>query len=189
MGGDAAVASTPGAGSNFSFTFRASAGAIPNIASAWAKEKRSGSAAFHGLRLLLVDDNAINRSVARLLLAPTGISVTEATNGQEALDRLADQIFDLVLLDVHMPVMDGTEAIRHIRAAEASWRNIPVIALTADAMSGDRERLLALGMSGYASKPIEQAALVSEIHRVMGISAEHASETGAADCQNVAISA
>jgi CheY-like chemotaxis protein len=123
------------------------------------------------LRLLLVDDNAINRSVARLLLAPTGIIVTEATNGKEALSRLAEQIFDLVLLDVHMPVMDGTEAIKLIRAADVAWRDIPVIALTADAMSGDRERLLSIGMTGYASKPIEQAALVHEIHRVMGMPA------------------
>ena len=189
MGGDAAVASTPGAGSIFSFTFRASAGAIPNIASAWAKEKRSGSAAFHGLRLLLVDDNAINRNVARLLLAPTGIIVTEATNGKEALDRLAEQLFDLVLLDVHMPVMDGMEAIQLIRAADAAWRDIPVIALTADAMSGDRERLLSIGMTGYASKPIEQAALVNEIHRVMSRSSVRISKLGAPDGQSLRISA
>ena len=75
-----------------------------------------------GLKILLVDDNAINRSVARLLLAPSGVVVTEAANGKEALDRLAEQPFDLVLLDVHMPVMDGPETIRHIRAAEAPWR-------------------------------------------------------------------
>jgi signal transduction histidine kinase/CheY-like chemotaxis protein len=189
MGGDATVASVPGMGSTFRFTFRALAGSAGKTASAWIQDKRPGSATFHGLRLLLVDDNAINRSVARLLLAPTGVIVTEAANGKEALDRLADQIFDLVLLDVHMPVMDGTEAIRHIRAADASWRDIPVIALTADAMSGDRERLLSIGMTGYASKPIEQAALVNEIHRVMGMSAERALEISAADSPNVAISA
>ena len=174
MGGDMTVASALGKGSTFRFTFQASARSAATTASAWMQEKRSGSATFHGLRLLLVDDNAINRSVARLLLAPTGVIITEATNGQEALDRLAEQNFDLVLLDVHMPVMDGTEAIKHIRAA---WRDLPVIALTADAMSGDRERLLSIGMTGYASKPIEQAALVQEIHRVMGVPAARASES------------
>jgi len=189
MGGDATFTSVPGMGSTFRFTFRALAGSARNTASAWAQDERPSSATFHGLRLLLVDDNAINRSVARLLLAPTGVIVTEAVNGKEALDRLAEQIFDLVLLDVHMPVMDGTEAIRHIRAADTSWRDIPVIALTADAMSGDRERLLLLGMTGYVSKPIEQAALVAEIHRVMGISGERASEIGAPGSQRVAISA
>jgi signal transduction histidine kinase/CheY-like chemotaxis protein len=189
MGGDATVTSTPGRGSTFYFTFRALAGTARTTASARTQEKRPCSATFHGLRLLLVDDNAINRSVARLLLAPTGIVISEAANGKEALDRLADQIFDLVLLDVHMPVMDGTEAIKHIRASDASWRNIPVIALTADAMSGDRERLLSIGMTGYASKPIEQAALVNEIHRVMGMSAEHVSEISAPGGQSVAISA
>jgi signal transduction histidine kinase/AmiR/NasT family two-component response regulator/HAMP domain-containing protein len=189
MGGDATVASVQGEGSTFRFTFQASAGSARSTGPAWIQEKRPGSATFHGLRLLLVDDNTINRSVARLLLAPTGVIVTEATNGKEALDRLAEQLFDLVLLDVHMPVMDGTEAIRHIRAADAPWRNIPVIALTADAMSGDRERLLSIGMTGYASKPIEQAALVNEIHRVMSLSTTRALEDSPSDRQNFAISA
>jgi signal transduction histidine kinase/AmiR/NasT family two-component response regulator len=189
MGGDANVASTPGAGSTFRFTFRAFAGSTPNTAPTRTQEKRPSSATFHGLRLLIVDDNTINRSVARLLLAPTGVIVTEATNGKEALDRLADQIFDLVLLDVHMPVMDGPETIKYIRAADAPWRNIPVIALTADAMSGDRERLLSIGMTGYASKPIEQAALVQEIHRVMRVSTARASEIRPLDSQSLAISA
>ena len=167
MGGDATVQSALGRGSTFRFTFRALAGSAQTTASTWTQEKRSDSTTFRGLRLLLVDDNAINRSVARLLLAPTGLIVTEATNGKEALYRLSEQIFDVVLLDVHMPIMDGTEAIKHIRAADAPWRDIPVIALTADAMSGERERLLSIGMSGYVSKPIEQAALVHEIHQVM----------------------
>jgi CheY-like chemotaxis protein len=116
---------------------------------------------------LLVDDNAINRSVARLLLAPCGVVINEAANGREALDYLAGQQFDLVLLDVHMPVMDGPETIRHIRATDASWRNIPVIALTADTMTGDKERLISIGMTGYVPKPIEQRALIHEIHRVL----------------------
>ena len=167
MGGDATVTSTLGKGSTFRFTFHALVGSAQTTASAWIQEDGSDNTTFRGLRLLLVDDNAINRSVARLLLAPTGVVVTEATNGKEALDRLTNQTFDVVLLDVHMPIMDGTEAIKHIRAADAPWRDVPVIALTADAMSGEREHLLSIGMSGYVSKPIEQAALVHEIHQVM----------------------
>lgn len=185
MGGDATVASTLGKGSTFRFTFRALAGSA-RTASAWIGAKRSGSATFHGLRLLLVDDNTINRSVARLLLAPTGLIVTEATNGKEALDCLGNQPFDVVLLDVHMPIMDGTEAIKHIRAADAPWRDVPVIALTADAMSGDRERLLSIGMTGYVSKPIEQAALVQEIDRVIGIVAARTSEINEVRSQRLA---
>ena len=82
---------------------------------------------------------------------------------------MARQPFDLVLLDVHMPVMDGTKAIRHIRESTEGWRDLPVIALTADAMAGDRERLMAIGMSGYVSKPIDQGELLAEIGRVLGI--------------------
>ena len=171
MGGDVAMTSQPGRGSTFTLTFRASAALSLHMVPAPALENRTPTAALLGLKILLVDDNAINRSVARLLLAPSGVVVTEAANGRDALDRIAEQPFDLVLLDVHMPVMDGVETIRRIRAAEASWRSIPVIALTADAMTGDRDRLLALGMTGYASKPIEQRALIHEIHRALSTSA------------------
>ena len=171
MGGDVTVASQLGAGSTFTLNFRASVGSSHKTAPApvLGQESRGRSTTLQGLRILLVDDNAINRSVARLLLVPSGVVVTEAANGQEALDRLAERHFDLVLLDVHMPVMDGTETIKRIRAADTCWRAIPVIALTADAMSGDKERLLSLGMTGYASKPIEQRALIHEIHRVLSV--------------------
>lgn len=89
----------------------------------------------------------------------------EATNGQEALDCLASQPFDLVLLDVHMPIMDGRECIRKIRASTEPWANVPVIALTADAMSGDRETLLNLGMTDYVSKPVDRQKLLATVTR------------------------
>src|SRR5690606_15626477 len=95
-----------------------------------------------GARVLLVDDNAVNRQVVRLFMMQMQPQIVEATNGVEALARLAEQPFDIVLLDVHMPVMDGKETIRRIRASDQPWKDIPVIALTADAMSGDRERFL-----------------------------------------------
>jgi signal transduction histidine kinase/AmiR/NasT family two-component response regulator len=171
MGGDVTLTSQPGTGSTVTLTFRASPASSSKSAPAPPQSltSRARRATLLGLKILLVDDNTINRSVARLLLAPSGVVVTEAANGKQALDRLAEHQFDIVLLDVHMPVMDGTETIGHIRAAEASWRSIPVVALTADAMTGDKERLIALGMTGYVSKPIEQRALIHEIHRVLSI--------------------
>ncbi len=180
MGGDVALSSWLGEGSTFTLSFCAFAATSPCASvPAAAREIRTPAASLHGLKILLVDDNATNRSVARLLLAPSGVAVTEATNGMEALQRLAENDFDLVLLDVHMPVMDGTQTIRCIRTADTPWRHIPVIALTADAMNGDRERLLSIGMSGYASKPIEQRALLHEIHRVLGDAAGDLRDDGA----------
>ena len=131
-----------------------------------------------GLRVLIVDDNAINRRVARLLVEPQGVVATEAENGQEALDMLGAEGFDLVLLDMHMPVMDGRETIKSIRASSLDWHQIPVIALTADAMSGDREKCLALGMDGYVPKPVDQRELFSEILSVMAAAAQEGRVAG-----------
>lgn len=107
-----------------------------------------------------------------MLLKPAKVTIIEAEHGGQALELLAAQPFDLVLLDVHMPVMDGVTTIQHIRASQQSWNAVPVIALTADAMSGDRERLLGLGMTGYATKPVDQRALIAEIMRVSSIEIE-----------------
>jgi signal transduction histidine kinase/ActR/RegA family two-component response regulator len=169
MGGDIVAESAPGKGSCFTLTFMADV-ASPEAANPAVQNTTVAGRVvrLRGARVLLTDDNAINRQIVRLFLQPQGAVLTEAANGQEALDLLAAQPFDLVLLDVHMPVMDGTKAIAHIRASSETWNDVPVIALTADAMSGDRERLMALGMSGYVSKPIEQGELLTEIGRVLG---------------------
>ena len=169
MGGDIIARSTLGRGSVFTLTFLADAAQGEAVEIKPEREASPGHVArLRGARVLLTDDNAINRQVVRLFLQPQGAILTEATNGQEALDRLSSEPFDLVLLDVHMPVMDGVEAIRCIRASSEPWREIPVIALTADAMTGDRERLIAMGMSGYVSKPIDQGELLSVISRILG---------------------
>jgi CheY-like chemotaxis protein len=102
-----------------------------------------------------------------MLLKPMKADIVDAENGREALDELAKGGYELVLLDVHMPVMDGIETIRRIRASASGWSGIPVIALTADVMGYTRERLMELGMSGYAVKPVDQRALLSEITRVV----------------------
>ena len=120
-----------------------------------------------GARILLTDDNALNRKIIRLMLTPLGCEITEAANGQEALDHLYAQDFDLVLLDAHMPVMDGVEAIRRIRMTHEHWCTLPVIALTADAMAGDREKYLAMGMSEYLSKPVDKQALIATMSELL----------------------
>ena len=168
MGGDVTVKSMRGKGSVFSFSFRAG----PAQSQTPSRETQPslvvrGEPLLDGLRVLLVDDNAVNRKVARMLLKPTNMTFIEAENGQQALGLLAEQHFDLMLLDVHMPVMDGVATIKCIRSSPEPWHDLPVIALTADAMSGDRERLLGLGMTGYATKPVDQRALLAEIMRVL----------------------
>ena len=108
------------------------------------------------LRILLVEDNRVNQKIAIRLLEKRGHRATLAANGKEALEALAQASFDLVLMDVHMPDMDGIEATIAIREKEKSTGlHQPVVAMTALAMKGDRERCLAAGMDGYLSKPID----------------------------------
>jgi CheY-like chemotaxis protein len=115
-------------------------------------------------RVLLVEDNEINREVARELLTMAGLTVVEAHNGYQALDRLAAEQFDVVLMDVQMPELDGVETVKAIRAQER-LRSLPVIAMTAHAMLGDRERFLDCGMSDYVAKPIEEDQLLGVLAR------------------------
>jgi signal transduction histidine kinase/ActR/RegA family two-component response regulator len=154
MGGDLVVSSVEGMGS----TFRASVmlgAAEPN---AVAIEPESID--LPSLRVLAVDDNAANRAVAEALLSAIGLSVTLANDGAQALEVLKRQAVDLVLMDVNMPVMGGVEALRAIRRGEAGDPDIPIIAVTADAMLGDRERYLAEGFDDHLAKPIEPTALI-----------------------------
>jgi hypothetical protein len=166
MGGDVIVDSTPHKGSVFTLRFNAEVSQGHGAKPAAAEAAAETTSITRGISVLIVDDHPLNRTVARLFLEPHGLKVTEAENGRQALEVLKKQRFDLVLLDVHMPVMDGPETIRRIRDADEEWATVPVIALTADAMSGDREKLLALGMTGYVSKPIDQRELIAEMCRV-----------------------
>jgi PAS domain S-box-containing protein len=113
------------------------------------------------LRILLAEDNAINRELTTRILSKRGHSVTTAENGRLALDVLETQAFDLVLMDVQMPEMDGFDATAAIRKREASsGTHIPIIAMTAHAMKGDRERCLQAGMDAYISKPVQSEELL-----------------------------
>jgi two-component system, sensor histidine kinase and response regulator len=118
------------------------------------------------LQILLVEDNPINQKVAARLLEKAGHAVTVAENGRVALDIVGARAFDLVLMDVSMPEMDGLEATAAIRQREreaGADRRLPIVALTAHAMVGDRERCLGAGMDGYVTKPVIQAALFQAI--------------------------
>jgi len=112
-----------------------------------------------GARVLLAEDNEINQQVAMEILSGAGLNVTVAGNGKEALDLVRANAFDAVLMDVQMPVMDGYAATREIRNSTAGVRNIPIIAMTAHAMSGDREKSIAAGMNDHVTKPIDPEQL------------------------------
>jgi len=178
-GGDVTIESLPGVGSVATLSFLASL-AEQGAAIGQTVEKRpkrqSAARMLIGKKVLVVDDNKLNRDLARILLSKLECEVIEATNGQEALTALDRGGVDLMLLDIHMPVMDGREVIRTIRKSTKPYANLPVIALTADAMSGEREALLALGMTGYVSKPIDNVQLATEIRRAISVSSAAGAE-------------
>jgi signal transduction histidine kinase/DNA-binding response OmpR family regulator len=121
------------------------------------------------LRILLVEDNSINQRVASILLEKRGHTVTVACNGRQAIDLFDEQAFDVILMDVQMPEMDGFEATAAIRTKEkATGQRIPILAMTAHAMKGDKERCLDAGMDGYVTKPIKPAALLAEVVAATG---------------------
>jgi PAS domain S-box-containing protein len=119
------------------------------------------------LRILLAEDNAVNRKVATALLERAGHTLLAVENGQAAVDAATREPFDVVLMDVQMPEMDGLTATQRIRVAEQGARHVPIIALTAQAMRGDRERCLSAGMDGYVTKPFDQELLFAEIERLL----------------------
>ncbi len=141
------------------------------------------------LNILLVEDNPVNQTVAVKMLEKVGHVMTVASNGQEALDCFDRGRFDLILMDVQMPVMGGLEATQAIRAREArrswaaggQWQPTPIVAMTAHAMQGDRDRCLMSGMDDYIAKPIKPAELHGVIDRVMGDARAQDGGTGAPD--------
>jgi two-component system sensor histidine kinase/response regulator len=121
-----------------------------------------------GLRLLLAEDNEVNQKFAVRALTKAGHSIKVANNGQEAVDACTAESFDVVLMDIQMPIMDGYLATAEIRRQEAtSSRHTPIIAMTAHAMKGDKEKCFDAGMDGYVSKPIKSKLMLTEISRVL----------------------
>ncbi|MFW6324939.1 MAG: response regulator, partial [Desulfovibrionales bacterium] len=118
--------------------------------------------------ILLAEDNPVNRIFISKLLKTNGHTVHAVTNGRDVLRHLKKNECDLVLMDIQMPEMDGIETTRAIRMKGREEGKLPIIALTAYAMSGDRERFLKAGMDGYVSKPVDTCSLAREIAQVLG---------------------
>ena len=183
MGGEISVTSQAGHGTTFTFTLRMHKPpahrtpqsseqtiAAQDAATFQLQSKRTGGKLF----VLIVDDNEINRKLVKILVEQLGATSDLAENGAQALDAYHRGTYDLILMDVHMPIMDGMEATAHIRELEkSSKRHTPIIALTANALRGDRERYLAAGMDEYLSKPINEMALMSVLAK-LGLTAASA---------------
>ncbi|HEV2673484.1 MAG TPA: response regulator [Aliidongia sp.] len=166
MGGRIGAEPRPGGGSRFWFTLPLGM-PIETAATTDAAPAAPAVATPRGGRILVVEDNLINRMVVDEILSQAGFAVEIASSGQAAIDRIAERLPDLVLMDVQMPGMDGLEATRRIRALSEAARAVPIVALTANAMEGDRQRCLAAGMVDHVAKPFDPRGLIRIVDRWM----------------------
>lgn len=161
MGGDVGVVSTPGLGSTFWFTFKAEE--IEGVAVDSPKTEQVFDRQFSNIpKILLVDDNQVNRKVARSILEKSGCEVIEATDGFEAIEKATNDTFDLIFMDIQMPKMDGMKATQEIKALGLS-KIPPIIAMTAYSMEEDRQKFLNAGLDDYLSKPIKATILINMV--------------------------
>ena len=179
MDGDIWVESESGSGSTFYFTIRLKTATQNAVRQVLGKGLESAALSFETpvtpLHILLAEDFEVNRKLLEPFLAQHGHDVTSVENGEQALEMLSRQPFDMVLMDIKMPVMDGIEATRRIRQhTDVDIAGIPVIALTAHAIKGDRERFLAASMDEYITKPIHGDELLMMMERL----AKNRKETG-----------
>jgi CheY-like chemotaxis protein len=170
MRGSIEVESTEGVGSTFRFSiifgFKPESLGAPETVQKAGPETAAPlmPSELANLRILVAEDNTVNQRIAVRILEKLGWKVTSVSNGQEVLDILNKQTFDVVLMDDNMPVLNGMEALQVIRREEKqTGLHVPIIAMTANAMAGDRERYLSSGMDGYVSKPIDRHLLYEEI--------------------------
>ncbi len=162
MGGEIDVRSTLGVGSCFTLELPLTLCEAPP-ATATANRAAPDTKAQAPRRILVAEDNPVNRKFVGILLDRMGYQTTFCEDGQQALDRVRTGAFDLVLMDLHMPVMDGLAATRAIRALGGAFRHLPIIALTADAMAGAQEEALAAGVNFFVTKPVQMVRLQEAI--------------------------
>jgi signal transduction histidine kinase/CHASE3 domain sensor protein/ActR/RegA family two-component response regulator len=166
MHGMIGAESRPGHGSRFWFSIPLAEGVAAAAPDAPAPAPAAPTTALIGLRALLAEDNQVNQAIGRKMLERLGMRVDVVANGAEALSALKERPYDLVLMDCQMPEMDGYEATRQLRKLPAKdVASLPVIAMTANAMAGDREKCLAAGMDDYLSKPLNAIALGSALEK------------------------
>ena len=159
MGGEIWVRSELGKGSTFSFTASFNQGHAPKSDKSNRVHLMADAVShLRGARILLVEDNMLNQELAQEILETNGLLVSIANNGQQAIDIMAEQTFDGVLMDCQMPVMDGYQATQLLRE-EGRFKDLPILAMTANAMAGDRERALSCGMNDHIPKPIDVSLL------------------------------
>ncbi|HYH03133.1 MAG TPA: PAS domain S-box protein [Bacillota bacterium] len=166
MGGTIWVESMKGQGSVFNFTVEMGVATGMKPAAKFSTEPPALDVA-KKLRILVVEDERVNQMVTVQLLQKAGHLIEVASNGREALSKVALSKYDLVLMDIQMPEMDGIEATRQIRSLEQDNSHLPIIALTAHALQGHREKFLEVGMDGYVAKPYPKEKLFGEIERVI----------------------
>lgn len=172
MGGEIAYQSEPGKGTTFRFTVVCPPGSPDAIADRVDAADMPDQAAAQSLRVLVAEDNAVNQQVIQLMLLRAGHRCDLVGNGLEAVAAVQARPYDLVIMDIQMPEMDGISATQRIRALGESYQSLSIIALTANAMKGDREQYLAAGMDDYVAKPIEPALLNAAIARQTAVTAD-----------------